>query len=256
MTNTDTADITATANQIVQLAEAGSEIVRMTINNAESAKAVPRIRDLIADRGQPVPLVGDFHYNGHILLKQAPQAAAALAKYRVNPGNVGVGNRHDKNFLTMIDVAIEFDKPIRIGVNWGSLDQDLLKDLILGKLIDLIIEFVSDAIEVPVLPGIDPLVILVIDSIEGFILIIAGFQLDEARVDPLQSQLAAGVEQDATKFVDVELVDAKRERVSEPDGRHFERVDLSFDLELSVIFGVQMVSRDDLAFKASDFFNG
>jgi (E)-4-hydroxy-3-methylbut-2-enyl-diphosphate synthase len=129
MTNTDTADVVATANQIVRLAEAGSEIVRITINNAEAAQAVPRIRDLIADLGQPVPLVGDFHYNGHILLKQVPEAAAALAKYRINPGNVGVGNRHDTNFVTLIDVAKEFDKPIRIGVNWGSLDQDLLKDL-------------------------------------------------------------------------------------------------------------------------------
>ena len=129
MTNTDTADVVATENQVVRLAEAGSEIVRITINNTESARAVPQIRDLIADQGKPVPLVGDFHYNGHILLKENPQAAEGLAKYRINPGNVGVGNRHDTNFLTMIDVAIEFDKPIRIGVNWGSLDQDLLKNL-------------------------------------------------------------------------------------------------------------------------------
>lgn len=129
MTNTDTADAKATAVQVAQLARAGSELVRITVNNKEAAKAVSEIKQRIADMGYPVPLVGDFHYNGHILLKEFPETAAALAKYRINPGNVGAGKYHDTNFLTMIDVAKEHDKPVRIGVNWGSLDQQLLTKL-------------------------------------------------------------------------------------------------------------------------------
>jgi (E)-4-hydroxy-3-methylbut-2-enyl-diphosphate synthase len=129
MTNTDTADAKATAEQTVQLAKAGSEVVRITVNNKEAAKAVPEIKQRVADMGYPVPLVGDFHFNGHILLRECPEAAAALDKYRINPGNVGAGKHHDKNFLTMIDVAKEYDKPVRIGVNWGSLDQQLLTKL-------------------------------------------------------------------------------------------------------------------------------
>ncbi len=129
MTNTDTADAEATAQQVAQLHRAGSEIVRITVNNKEAAKAVPEIQERLADAGLEVPLVGDFHYNGHILLKEFPQAAHILAKYRINPGNVGAGRNFDKNFLTMIDVAKEFDKPVRIGVNWGSLDQQLLTKL-------------------------------------------------------------------------------------------------------------------------------
>jgi (E)-4-hydroxy-3-methylbut-2-enyl-diphosphate synthase len=129
MTNTDTADTLATAEQTAQLAKAGSEVVRITVNNKEAAKAVPEIRERIADLGYPVPLVGDFHFNGHILLREFPQAAEALDKYRINPGNVGAGKQHDKNFLTMIDVAKEYNKPVRIGVNWGSLDQQLLTKL-------------------------------------------------------------------------------------------------------------------------------
>lgn len=129
MTNTDTADAAGTAEQTAQLAKAGSEVVRITVNNKEAAKAVPEIKQRIADLGYPVPLVGDFHFNGHILLREFPRAAAALDKYRINPGNVGAGKQHDKNFLTMIDVAKEYDKPVRIGVNWGSLDQQLLTKL-------------------------------------------------------------------------------------------------------------------------------
>lgn len=130
MTNTDTADAEGTALQIAQLAKAGSEIVRITVNNKEAAQAVPEIRQRLVDMGhEDVPLVGDFHYNGHILLKAYPETAAALAKYRINPGNVGAGKYHDTNFLTMIDVAKEYDKPVRIGVNWGSLDQQLLTKL-------------------------------------------------------------------------------------------------------------------------------
>jgi (E)-4-hydroxy-3-methylbut-2-enyl-diphosphate synthase len=126
MTNTDTADAKGTANQVIELAYAGSEIVRITVNNREAAAAVPEIKARIEDAGYPVPLVGDFHYNGHILLREFPQTALALAKYRINPGNVGVGRKHDDNFRTMIEVAASFDRPVRIGVNWGSLDQAMV----------------------------------------------------------------------------------------------------------------------------------
>ena len=129
MTNTDTTDSKATAVQVAQLARAGSEIVRITVNTKEAARAVPEIKERIGDMGYPVPLVGDFHYNGHILLTEFPETAQALAKYRINPGNVGAGKYHDKNFLTMIEVAKTHDKPVRIGVNWGSLDQQLLTRL-------------------------------------------------------------------------------------------------------------------------------
>ena len=129
MTNTDTADAEGTAQQVAQLHRAGSEVVRITVNNKEAARAVPEIWERLEDVGLEVPLVGDFHYNGHILLKEFPQTARVLAKYRINPGNVGAGRNFDKNFLTMIDVAKEFDKPVRIGVNWGSLDQQLLTKL-------------------------------------------------------------------------------------------------------------------------------
>lgn len=129
MTNTDTADVAATVNQVVRLASAGSEIVRITVNNRAAAVAVPEIRRQLDTLGAHVPLVGDFHYNGHQLLTQFPDMAAALAKYRINPGNVGAGKHHDANFLTIIDAAIEHGKPVRIGVNWGSLDQQLLTRL-------------------------------------------------------------------------------------------------------------------------------
>jgi (E)-4-hydroxy-3-methylbut-2-enyl-diphosphate synthase len=125
MTNTDTADATATALQVEQLASAGSQLVRVTVNNDEAARAVPEIASRLADMGVTVPIVGDFHYNGHLLLTKYPDAARILAKYRINPGNVG-GKRRDENFRTIIQVALDNDKPVRIGVNWGSLDQDLL----------------------------------------------------------------------------------------------------------------------------------
>src|SRR5574337_1773354 len=128
MTNTDTADVAATARQVADLARAGSELVRVTVNNDEAAAAVPRIADALAGMGVEVPLVGDFHYNGHLLLTRHPDCAAALAKYRVNPGNVG-GRRQDENFGAILDVALRHGKPIRIGVNWGSLDQGLLTTL-------------------------------------------------------------------------------------------------------------------------------
>ncbi len=127
MTNTDTADIEATAQQCYELWKAGSELVRITVNNKEAAKAVPFIRDRLVTLGWDEPiLIGDFHYIGHQLLTQFPDCAMALAKYRINPGNVGFGDKHDANFSTMIEVALKNDKPVRIGVNWGSLDQDLV----------------------------------------------------------------------------------------------------------------------------------
>ncbi|MGZ4823655.1 MAG: flavodoxin-dependent (E)-4-hydroxy-3-methylbut-2-enyl-diphosphate synthase [Terriglobales bacterium] len=126
MTNTDTADALATAQQVEALARAGSELVRVTVNNDAAAEAVPRILDLLDRRGISVPIVGDFHYNGHLLLKKYPACARALAKYRINPGNVSVGRKDDDNFRTMIEVAVANQKPVRIGVNWGSLDQALL----------------------------------------------------------------------------------------------------------------------------------
>ncbi|HEX2194688.1 MAG TPA: flavodoxin-dependent (E)-4-hydroxy-3-methylbut-2-enyl-diphosphate synthase [Candidatus Limnocylindria bacterium] len=128
MTNTDTADADATAIQVAQLAHAGSELVRITVNNDEAARAVPVIREKLDRLGVGVPLIGDFHYNGHLLLTRYPEAAAALAKYRINPGNVGAKHR-DANFQRIVEVAVANDKPVRIGVNWGSLDQQLLTDM-------------------------------------------------------------------------------------------------------------------------------
>jgi (E)-4-hydroxy-3-methylbut-2-enyl-diphosphate synthase len=128
MTNTDTADADATALQVAALAHAGSELVRVTVNNDGAARAVPEIRRKLDDLGVGVPIIGDFHYNGHQLLVEYPEMARALAKYRINPGNVGA-KRHDENFVTIIRVALENDKPVRIGVNWGSLDQALLTTL-------------------------------------------------------------------------------------------------------------------------------
>ena len=129
MTNTDTMDVIGTAIQVKELARAGSEMVRITVNTVEAAAAVPHIRDQLDKMGVDVPLVGDFHYNGHTLLKEYPDCAQALSKYRINPGNVGRGAKKDIQFSQMIEAAIRFDKPIRIGVNWGSLDPDLLADL-------------------------------------------------------------------------------------------------------------------------------
>ncbi len=126
MTNTDTADANATAAQVQQLSAAGSELVRITVNNEEAASQVARIKEILDSNGCNVPLIGDFHYNGHTLLSKFPECADALAKYRINPGNVGFGKKKDSQFSTMIEKAIEYNKPVRIGVNWGSLDQALL----------------------------------------------------------------------------------------------------------------------------------
>lgn len=129
MTNTDTADAIGTAIQVKELAQAGSELVRITVNNDEAARAVPHIREQLDRMGIPVPLIGDFHYNGHRLLTDHPACAQALSKYRINPGNVGRGDKGDRQFAQMVEIAARHDKPIRIGVNWGSLDQDLLARL-------------------------------------------------------------------------------------------------------------------------------
>ncbi len=126
MTNTDTADVEGTVQQIAALARAGSEMVRITVNNDEAAQAVPAIVAGIKEKGWNTPIIGDFHYNGHLLLRKFPDCARALAKYRINPGNVSIGRKDDDNFRTMIEVAVEHQKPVRIGVNWGSLDQALL----------------------------------------------------------------------------------------------------------------------------------
>jgi (E)-4-hydroxy-3-methylbut-2-enyl-diphosphate synthase len=126
MTNTDTADVQSTVNQVMALANAGSELVRVTVNTEQAARAVPKIAETLDLFGVRVPIVGDFHYNGHLLLKKYPEMARALAKYRINPGNVNIGKKHDDNFRTMIEAAIEYGRPVRIGVNWGSLDQALL----------------------------------------------------------------------------------------------------------------------------------
>jgi (E)-4-hydroxy-3-methylbut-2-enyl-diphosphate synthase len=129
MTNTDTADSAATVNQVMQLARAGSELVRVTVNTEEAAAAVPVIVDTLRNFGVNVPIVGDFHYNGHILLRKYPECARALAKFRINPGNVNIGRKQDDNFRVMIEAAIEYDRPVRIGVNWGSLDSVLLTQM-------------------------------------------------------------------------------------------------------------------------------
>jgi (E)-4-hydroxy-3-methylbut-2-enyl-diphosphate synthase len=129
MTNTDTADIDGTAKQIAELARAGSELVRITVDRDEAAKAVPHIRDRVRAMNLATPIVGDFHYNGHTLLEENPACAEALDKYRINPGNVGFGGKKDRNFSMMIEAALKYAKPIRIGVNWGSLDQALLTQL-------------------------------------------------------------------------------------------------------------------------------
>jgi (E)-4-hydroxy-3-methylbut-2-enyl-diphosphate synthase len=129
MTNTDTADVAATTAQVAELARAGSELVRITVNNESSARAVPAVREGLERRGLNVPLVGDFHFNGHRLLTDFPDCAEVLAKYRINPGNVGRGEKRDSQFATMIEIACRYDRPVRIGVNWGSLDPELIARL-------------------------------------------------------------------------------------------------------------------------------
>ncbi|MGI9212931.1 MAG: flavodoxin-dependent (E)-4-hydroxy-3-methylbut-2-enyl-diphosphate synthase, partial [Methylococcaceae bacterium] len=130
MTSTDTADVMGTFKQVTELARAGSELVRITVNNEEAARAVPYIREKLDTIGCSVPLIGDFHFNGHKLLEKFPECAVALAKYRINPGNVGRGSKRDPQFAQMIEFAMQYQKPVRIGVNWGSLDQEVLARLL------------------------------------------------------------------------------------------------------------------------------
>src|SRR3990167_5414693 len=129
MTDTPTADIEATLKQTIELIEAGSELIRWTVNDDDAARAVPEIIKRLKDSGYTSPIIGDFHFNGHTLLQKHPQCARQLSKYRINPGNVGKGERHDENFSSIVKIAVEHDKAIRIGVNWGSLDQELLTHL-------------------------------------------------------------------------------------------------------------------------------
>src|SRR5262245_59668546 len=129
MTNTDTADIEATTAQVAALARAGSDLVRITVDRAEAAAAVPHIKERLDRLGVDAPLIGDFHYNGHALLKEHPACAEALAKYRINPGNVGFKDKRDRQFAEIVEIALRHAKPVRIGVNWGSLDQELLTRL-------------------------------------------------------------------------------------------------------------------------------
>src|SRR5512144_1631348 len=129
MTNTDTVDVIETAIQVKELAVAGSEMVRITVNTPEAAAAVPHIREQLDRMGIDVPLIGDFHYNGHRLLTEVPACAEALSKYRINPGNVGKGDKRDRQFAQMVETAAKYDKAVRIGVNWGSLDQELLTEM-------------------------------------------------------------------------------------------------------------------------------
>src|SRR5258708_4815545 len=126
MTNTDTADVQSTVNQVMALTNAGSELVRVTVNTEDAARGVPKIVETLDKFGVRVHVIGDFHYNGHLLLKKYPDMARALAKYRINPGNVNIGKKHDDNFRVMIEAAVEYDRPVRIGVNWLSLDHALL----------------------------------------------------------------------------------------------------------------------------------
>jgi (E)-4-hydroxy-3-methylbut-2-enyl-diphosphate synthase len=130
MTNTLTADVEATVEQIIELHEAGSEIVRLTVKDEDDAQAVPHIRKKLIERGCDVPIVGDFHYNGHLLLTKYPDCAQSLDKFRINPGNVGFGEHHDQNFATFIEQAIKYDKPVRIGVNAGSKDESIFERLL------------------------------------------------------------------------------------------------------------------------------
>jgi (E)-4-hydroxy-3-methylbut-2-enyl-diphosphate synthase len=129
MTNTDTGDVDASVQQTIELADAGSELVRVTVNNETAAQAVPRIKEKLLQRGYDLPIIGDFHYNGHLLLSRFPECAASLDKYRINPGNVGVGKTRDTNFEAIIGIAMEHNKPVRIGVNWGSLDRQVLQQV-------------------------------------------------------------------------------------------------------------------------------
>mgnify|MGYP000972841079 CR=1 FL=1 len=179
MTNTDTTDAIGTAIQIKELAQAGSEMVRLTVNTPEAAAEVPHIRDQLDRMGVKVPLIGDFHYNGHRLLTEVPACAQALSKYRINPGNVGKGDKKDKQFAQMIEVALQWDKPVRIGVNWGSLDQALLAALMDANrrrpqpwdgrqvMYEALITSAIDSADLAVRLGMDPAQVLISCKVSG-----------------------------------------------------------------------------------------
>ena len=179
MTNTDTTDAIGTAIQIKELAQAGSEMVRLTVNTPEAAAEVPHIRDQLDRMGVKVPLIGDFHYNGHRLLTEVPACAQALSKYRINPGNVGKGDKKDKQFAQMIEVALQWDKPVRIGVNWGSLDQALLASLMDANrrrpqpwdgrqvMYEALITSAIDSADLAVRLGMDPAQVLISCKVSG-----------------------------------------------------------------------------------------
>ncbi len=195
MTNTDTADINRTVAQIIELHKAGSELVRFTVQHKEMARAVKPIRKILDDLGYDIPLIGDFHYNGHQLLREVPECAEALDKYRINPGNVGFGEKHDENFKTMIDVAKDYGKPVRIGVNWGSLDQTILtklmddntrsktpkdsEDVMVDAVVESAVQSVNKAIEY----GLEPNLIIVSTKISEVPQMVRAYELLSTRIE-------------------------------------------------------------------------
>ncbi len=195
MTNTDTGDVEKTVQQIIDLYRAGSELVRFTVENERMARAVKPIRQKLDDLGYDIPLIGDFHYNGHLLLTQVPECAETLDKYRINPGNVGFGDRHDANFKSMVDVAIKYQKPVRIGVNWGSLDQIVLtklmddnmklpnprdaKDVTVEAVVESAVQSVNKAIEY----GLEPNQIIVSTKISEVPEVVQACEMLAARVE-------------------------------------------------------------------------
>ncbi|PXW98629.1 4-hydroxy-3-methylbut-2-en-1-yl diphosphate synthase [Sphaerotilus hippei] len=195
MTNTDTVDAIGTAIQVKELALAGSELVRLTVNTPEAAMAVPYIREQLDRMGIDVPLIGDFHYNGHTLLSQHPDCAAALSKYRINPGNVGKGDKRDRQFGMMIEAALRHDKPVRIGVNWGSLDQDLLAQLMDANaararpwearqvMYEALIQSALDSAAYAVELGMDPAQVLISCKVSGVQDLVAVYQELARRCD-------------------------------------------------------------------------
>jgi (E)-4-hydroxy-3-methylbut-2-enyl-diphosphate synthase len=195
MTNTDTADINRTVAQIIELYKAGSELVRFTVQHKEMARAVKPIRKILDDLGYDIPLIGDFHYNGHQLLREVPECADALDKYRINPGNVGFGEKHDENFKTMIDVAKDYGKPVRIGVNWGSLDQTILTKLMDDNsrsktpknaediMVDAVVESAVQSVRKAVEYGLEPNKIIVSTKISEVPQMVKAYELLAPRLE-------------------------------------------------------------------------
>jgi (E)-4-hydroxy-3-methylbut-2-enyl-diphosphate synthase len=195
MTNTDTGDVNTTVTQIIELYKAGSELVRFTVQNIKMAKAVGAIRKELEDLGYSIPLIGDFHYNGHQLLKEVPECADALDKYRINPGNVGFGEKHDDNFKAIIEIAKDYDKPVRIGVNWGSLDQSVLTKLMDDNtrsknpknaddvLVDAVVESAVQSVNKAIEYGMEPNRIIVSTKISEVPQMVLAYQLLATRIE-------------------------------------------------------------------------